>query len=65
MGSVLEHFGHIFGVKNEAAAPKVPQERPKAPTPEIKSRFGSHVGRGCSMILFFLWQAGVLETLLV
>ena len=44
MASFLEHFGSIFGVKNETVAPKVPQERPKAPTPEIKSRFGTHVG---------------------
>ena len=39
-----EHFGSIFGVKNETVAPKVPQERPKAPTTKIPSRFGSHVG---------------------
>ena len=40
MGSVLELFGHIFAVKNEAAAPKMPQERPKAPTPKSPQLFG-------------------------
>ena len=43
MGSVLELFGHIFAVKNEAAAPKMPQERPKAPNPEIRRAFAQGV----------------------
>ena len=33
LGSFLEHFGYTFCVKKRIGAPKVPQERPKAPTP--------------------------------
>ena len=42
LGSFWEHFGYIFCMKNRTEAPKVLQERPKALTPEINSRFGSH-----------------------
>ena len=44
LGVIFGALWLIFCVKNESVAPKVPRERPKAPTPEIKSRFGIHVG---------------------
>ena len=43
MGSFLEHFGYTFCLKKRTGAPKVPRERPKAPTPEINSSFGIHL----------------------
>ena len=42
LASFGEHFGYIFCMKKRTEAPKVLQERPKALTPEISSRFGSH-----------------------
>ena len=42
LGSLLEYFGYIFCVKKRTGLPKVSQERPQAPTPEINSRFGRH-----------------------
>ena len=36
MASFLKHFGSIFCIKIETLAPKVPQERPKAPTPAME-----------------------------
>ena len=50
--SFLEHFGYIFCVKKRIGAPKVPQERPKAPTPVSPSHFGSHFG---GYFRWFLW----------
>ena len=59
LASFWEHFGSIFGVKNETVAPKVPQERPKANTPKINSRFGTHVGVVfCRFSNFFLTKQG-------
>ena len=52
LGSFLEHFGYTFCVKKRIGAPKVPQERPKAPTPVSPSHFGSHFG---GYFRWFLW----------
>ena len=61
VGSFWGHFGYIFCMKKRTEAPKVLQERPKALTPEIKSRFGSHsegifltfAGKMCVFVVLF------------
>ena len=42
--SILVGFWNNLMVKKRAGAPKVPQERPKAPSPVSPSRFGDHFG---------------------
>ena len=37
LGALWGHFGLICSVKKRTGAPKVPQERPRALTPEIRS----------------------------
>ena len=50
----LEQFGYTVGVKNAAAAPKVPQERPKGAQPRYKGTCWVSFWRSFSMMFLFV-----------
>ena len=47
LGALWGHFGLICSVKKRTGAPKVPQERPRALTPEINSPIWGPFGARC------------------